>query len=436
MRNLRGGVFLLVMTTCWQTAVAGQETESFFKLRGRVLSSGGASVATNDFKFTLAGSNVWSRGTNWSEWIRRPCFNQTTTPGILRLDLSGGHDPCVAQLQTQIEGLDGVRTFDGKLYGSHWGLLHWQWEGRPYVTTMAEYNRMAWNLITVTNPSARIEHFPVAERYISGDNDRIALQEGIAGLTGVGFSALMIDGGKFGREYLLQAGLRRTAAAVYCPPGGPFDYGLADPHAALSKWAGDILKPLTNAGFASTDLALLAMADEPGWYYPACLRQLTNNPVALGRFRDYLKSQKLTPAELGAGSWSEVWPKGRSQAGDLPARRLFYWTMRFFPWDSARYSAQCTRALESAFYTNMPVFVNWNFFSGRSYVPGGVANNRDKSSPDAAMGGHDWMEFGRLRGSTMLWTEDWFGDELAYQWSYYSARLNSAARRGGVEFGG
>jgi hypothetical protein len=36
----------------------------------------------------------------------------------------------------------------------------------------------------------------------------------------------------------------------------------------------------------------------------------------------------------------------------------------------------------------------------------------------------------------MLWTEDWFPDGQAYQWSFYSAKLRCAARRSGVQFGG
>jgi hypothetical protein len=183
-------------------------------------------------------------------------------------------------------------------------------------------------------------------------------------------------------------------------------------------------------------MAIYAMSDEPGWYYPAAFTPLTNNPAALARFRDYLKAQGLSPRDVGAKRWNDVLPLGRSRAVDLPSKRLFYWTMRFFPWDSAHHFADSTRALEAAFYTNLPVLVNWNFFSGRFYVPGPVANNAAKQDRDAAMGGHDWLEFGRLRGCTMLWTEDWFGDGQAYQWSYYCARLRCAAALSGVEFGG
>jgi hypothetical protein len=37
--------------------------------------------------------------------------------------------------------------------------------------------------------------------------------------------------------------------------------------------------------------------------------------------------------------WDEVLPIRRSRATDLPARRLFYWTARFFAYDSARHFA-------------------------------------------------------------------------------------------------
>ena len=121
---------------------------------------------------------------------------------------------------------------------------------------------------------------------------------------------------------------------------------------------------------------------------------------------------------------------------DLTSKRLFYWTQRFFSWDSSNYFARCTRDLESAFYPGIAISTNWNFFAGRMYVPGPVANNPDKTKPDAAMGGHDWLEFGRLRGSTALWTEDWFSDAQAYQWSFYASKLRSAAEKSGVVFGG
>lgn len=140
--------------------------------------------------------------------------------------------------------------------------------------------------------------------------------------------------------------------------------------------------------------------------------------------------------DVGHETWGSVHPAGRHEAVNLPSKRLFYWTMRFFSWDSARHFANSTRAMEFAFYPKMPIFTNWNFFAGRSYVPGPVANNSERKNPDAAMGGHDWLEFGRMRGGTMMWTEDWFSDHQAYQWSFYCSKLRTAAEKGDVVFGG
>jgi hypothetical protein len=166
-------------------------------------------------------------------------------------------------------------------------------------------------------------------------------------------------------------------------------------------------------------MALFTPVGRAGWYYPATLDRASNDPAMLARFRAYARSQAGGPewdppagagAERGqppVGGWT---PLGRGAARDAAARRQFYWSARFFPHDSARYFADATAALEAAFYPGLPVVTNWNFFAGRSYVPGPVANNKDKAHPAAAMGGHDWAEFARLRGGTMLWTEDWFGD--------------------------
>ncbi len=130
-------------------------------------------------------------------------------------------------------------------------------------------------------------------------------------------------------------------------------------------------------------------------------------------------------------------PLGRSVANkDLPSKRLYYWTCRFFADVSNGLFAKSTKALEEAFYPGLPITVNWNFFAGRYFFPGPFGNNPDRDNPDAAMGGHDWLEFGRARGSTCMWTEDWFGDNLAYQWSFYSSKLKIAARKSNVEFGG
>lgn len=246
-----------------------------------------------------------------------------------------------------------------------------------------------------------------------------------------------------------QEGISGVAGAVYSPPGYAFEFPYlkydmwkgADASSqsatqVLDEWATGLAKPYAGAGYALKNVALYHLADEPGWYYPKAIDDLIANPAAMKRFHDYLKAQHLRPSDFGAASWQVIRPIGVSQATNSQRRKLFYWTTQFFPWDSAKHFAASTQAMDRAFYPGIPDPVNWNFFSGRSYIPGPVAHNPAKTSPDAAMGGHDWFEFAKLHGSNMLWTEDWFGDERAYDWSFYAAKLGPAARGAGISWGG
>lgn len=436
-----------------------------FELRARVVSVAGQPPTDKKFTFTLGapGATVTAAGDKWSTPLRfgpkeaeaalkaYPNLYLKGFPVILKLQVSGVVDTTLVQAELTLDETREPTRLEGELFGPTLGIVLWRdTERQPQAATMAKYNRRYWDELDGARvpPAQRLKKFMVVDRFIGGDDDRRDWRDGIDQLAKAGMSAVMLPPSQPLRELLLQSGLRRTAWAVYSPPGYAFDYDPKVTPAAIDAWAEEQAKGYNSAGYAKEDLALFAMSDEPGWYYPQMFQSLEKNPEALTRFHDYLKAQKLTPAALGATSWEEVRPMGRAMRGyaaqgspapaepPLPARRLFYWTARFFSWDSARYFAACTRALEKATYPDFPVFTNFNFFSGRSFVPGPVANNGDTQSPDAAMGGHDWLEFGRMRGSTMLWTEDWFPDSQAPQWSLYCARLRCAAEKGGVRFGG
>jgi hypothetical protein len=349
-----------------------------------------------------------------------------------------------ARVEVQVRWQPAMATnepdvaLSARLTGEKLGLLLWREEDHPRLATMAAYNRRYWEALgdTALTPERRPRHFPIVDRFIGGDNDPDAWREGIENLARAGFSALMLPATPDQRERLLATGLRRTAGAVYSPPGHVFDHDPKITQESLEAWARDQAAPFLKAGYTGADIALYALSDEPGWYFPSRFKAMVENPIVLKRFHEYLAGQGLTPADVGSADWESVRPLGRSQAETLTQRRLFYWTTRFFAYDSARYFARATRALENAFGASVPIYVNWNFFSGRHWFPGPFGNNPDKSSPDSAMGSHDWFEFARLRGCSMLWTEDWFGDNRAWQWSFYASKLNSAARLGGIEFGG
>ncbi len=455
-RLLAGGVPLLLLPLVGLAAVQSSRPAADdlppFRLRARIVKWGENAPDKQKFQFRLAGVKAvaTAAGQEWSEWLTVGAAEYRTLlgdypnnylrrfPVVIKFQVSPVRQPMVVEIEAVWQ--DGRPALQGRaeLFGPTVGInLAPDNQNQFQLQLHADYNRRYWQVLKELDAQPIVpKQFPIIDRFIGGDQDRRTWQDGLRYLSRAGFSVLMVPPHPTIREMLNDLGMRRTSWAVYNPPGYAFAFDPKVTPEAIDRWAGQQAEAYTKAGFRKEDMALFVMSDEPGWYYPAMFRIVREHPENRKRFHQYLKDQGLTPEMLGAQSWEEVLPVGRSQAKDLPKKRLFYWTMRFYSWESARHFAECTRALERAFYPDLPVVTNWNFFSGRFYVPGPVANNADKDSPDAAMGGHDWFEFARLRGGTMLWTEDWFSDRQAYQWSFYAAKLRSAARLGNVRFGG
>lgn len=424
------------------------------QVRGRVLRLADQPLQKKKFQWVL--SHASQRGQSvedqWSDWFALqgkdweailkayPNNYLRNYPVVLALSVQPAAKPTEIEVEVK-DGKGQVRLSQkARLFGSRLGLLVFPDGSGDYaVATQAQYNQRYWQAFGAKKGEEmpRLSRLIIVDRYIGGDDDYQAWEEGIGQLAQAGFSAIMVPPSESIREILeRQQGNRRTSWAVYNPPGYAFAFDPKITPASIAQWANDLAASYRKAGFAPEDMVLLAMSDEPGWYYPRMFQVVREQPAALASFRQYLRQQGLQPQDVGARSWEEVFPLGRSGAKELPARRLHYWTVRFYAWASAKHFGDCVQALEKAFYPGLPVFTNWNFFAGRFYVPGPVANNPDKQHPDAAMGGHDWFEFARLRGGTVLWTEDWFSDAQAYQWSFYCAKLSSAARRAGLAFGG
>ena len=424
-----------------------------FRIRIRVISVGRMDPKGHKFPIRFQTLSTEADDQNWSPWMVYDATQASKSLGfypnpylgdwplVLRLQINGISDPTRVMAELSFDETGKVVPLEWELFGPNMGILLWRdaTDRTAHAATMAVYNRRYWKeLQDVHIPdNLKPRNFVLIDRFIGGDDDRIDWKEGFENLSRAGYSAIVAPSNPPMKELLRQAGVNRTGWAVYSPPGYAFSTPLpgTKPPESSSVWAMKQAKSYLDSGFSPQDIAVFAMSDEPGWYYPAQYSMLQDAEAAQ-RFHDYLQSNKLGPKDLGAAGWDSVSPLGRSGATDVPSKRLFYWTQRFFAWDSSNYFARSTRDLENAFYPGMAISTNWNFFSGRMYVPGPVANNADKSKPDAAMGGHDWLEFGRLRGSTALWTEDWFSDAQAYQWSYYASRLRSAAEKSGVVFGG
>jgi hypothetical protein len=293
-------------------------------------------------------------------------------------------------------------------------------------------------------PEDRPKQFPVSCYQLmggQGHREQLGMAAETAGL--LGFNT--VNAYSWGRipprdvNAVLDAhGLKWRSVAVYNPPSYfDFDRDLMNPK-ALDRWAAAraAAAGAQNGGTAA-GVVLHYLADEPGWYYPTMLLEVRKKPERLEAFRAYLREQKLQPADLGRQSWEEVFPLGAGAARDLPARKLFYWTMRFFPESASRGHRLATEALERAFGHRLLTPVNWNNWTDRWYVASPytkVANN-NVIGPDSAMGGLDWLDAGRRQALTP-WTEDWFPDQNAQTWSYYGDLLRSAAELGGRDFGG
>jgi glycosyl hydrolase family 42 (putative beta-galactosidase) len=448
---------LLLMTgtsSCIKSQQAGLRFGNVptFQLRARVVTVGGQVASAKNFVFWLEvpkSPSQTTAGGNWSEWIT---FTSADAEALLkgqpggfplrvRLRINGVVDPTAVEAELKLEETGEVVHLNSELFNPFMGFLLWRDENRKArVGTMADYNQQHyWKPLEGLQlaESQRPKNFLIADRFIGGSDDRREWREGIEHLSRAGINTIMVPASRPIHEILLGAGVRRTAWAIYNPPGYAFSFAKVATPEAIDAWAQKQADAYASAGFQPQEMALLAMSDEPAWYYPQAFKPLLgDNIAALNLFRDYLRQQNLQPAEVGARNWEDVFPIGRSRAKDLASRRLFYWSMRFFSWNASHHFANCTTALERAFYPNLPIFTNWNSFAGRFYVPGPVASNKDTTSPDAGMGTQDWFEFGKQRGGTMLWTEDWFPDNQAYQWSFYNSKLRSIADRNGLQFGG
>ncbi|MBS3761750.1 MAG: beta-galactosidase trimerization domain-containing protein [Planctomycetes bacterium] len=440
----------VVMLAFTATAFAGVPAEKVpaFKIRFKPQAVGDKTAE----KYTLSpgrSKKKTSTGNGqWSDWLkiekreileqlkRYPNSYSRGWPVRMMFSLR----PVPERLQVNIEAQIGEKTHSSKaeLIGHRLGLAIWRnSDGKPHVATLSSYNRdRYWSVLDKLNLKGPIpKKIALCDRFITGDDDLIAVREGFAGLKKLGMNVLMVGPRKRYRELARETGFDRFTWAVYAPPGYAFDFGGPKTNTlAIRKWARKLSRQHARTGFAPRDFDMYIISDEPGFYYPSTYAKVNNNPRLLARFHGYLRDRGLSPADFGADSWDQIKAIGRTQAESLPERKLFYWSQRFFPHESARHLAKCNRAMKLAFHDDLPSVVNWNFFSGRCYFPGPFGNNPDKDSPDAAMAGHDWFEFCRLGGTDCPWTEDWFGDERAFQWSYYSEKLYSASTTG--EFGG
>ena len=425
-----------------------------FAVRVRVVSTNGQPPAS-DAAFSLElveGASVSFTGTAWSAWAESTrAFigaalaaypNSYNRRWEVRTGCSvrpAGKAPAaelILEVETRIAGGETNRT-PAELQAANLGLLLWRDAGGPvHVDTLAGHGRRVYDAAlreALLPPADRPRKIVFGERYIGSDSDALSWREGIQRLCGLGFNALH-PVPKSLIPVVREAGITQVFGAVYNPPGYAFNFATNRQEIFKEFAAKQITNALTD-GWKREEIAFWVTSDEPGWYYPLTYQKFNNDPLARAGFQAYLREHGLKPRDLGCAAWDDVRLIGRKDYTNLPSRRLFYWSNRFPPWASSRFFAEVTRAYEAELGKDKPVIVNFNNFLGCLYEPGPVGNNADKQNPNAAMGQHDWLEFGRQRGTTCLATEDWFGDASAPQWSFYATRLRSAGELSGAGFG-
>ena len=457
-RRLSASVLAVFFLACTAQAiskrppVADASGVPLFQVRARVTRAGGHSPSTQLFMFRWGKQLVKVRGNAWSPWLDfttsfpaktlQTFSNQLRrhSPIALSLQVQPVVDPTLVKVQVRFAESEQTVDLHADLFGPSLGIMVWRQGGTGALqaATTAGYNQRYWHAFdaAVLRPSERPKHFLIVDRFIGGDNDRLDWEEGISHLAKTGITAMIVPPSAPLRRMLMKNSLRRIALGAGIT-GGPL--GLQSSAAKVENWSSAFASRYLKADYQPGDFSLFALADEPGWYFPSVLQAVDEDPGALQEFRNYLAQQHLTPAMLGANRWDEVYPSGYSKVSPgapLPPRRLFYWTCQFFTWEAAEHMREGTTQLHRAFTPKLKTFSNWNNFAGQYYYRGFRAHNPDFSSPDEAMGTPDWFEFGRMHATDLLWTEDWFGNNRAYQWSFYAAKFRSIAYKNGLGFGG
>ena len=363
--------------------------------------------------------------------------NQTTTVEV-EVTLDGSTTTLGATLKWGAEGASSPAHCDdlGIIVGQK---THTR---KHFVETFQQYNaRKYWPAFgALPTPLSSPTKFAIMDGFRTADCDLQATRDALRATKQLG-----LHGSQFGGSMVLgsipggSAWLQRDELGYALTAGGGSNVALLDyaPGAGnLTAWAHTVADPLLQLGFKGDEIRNTPIHDEPTMSIPRDFPPVGNPtfPEVTARWVSYLKGKGLTPAQLGATVWSDVKPDaaGYMPGSSLEAQRLYYHSVLFVSWDSSRYLAQATRSLESLLTPEATIFVNWNNMASHFYFP--TAGGTGYIS-------HDWFMHARERGTTQLWTEDWFGDGQSWQWSYYASLMSSATRLatplGGTrEFGG
>jgi hypothetical protein len=456
------------------------DTAPTYRVRFRVEAVKGKAPSGKSFSFHFIRNEnasdeapyappVNARDNRWSPWLtfersqfdylRTRSPNNAYTPDIVmaKIRVHGVEDSTRLRGEIRLDETASVSAFRAELIGPKLGILSWrEADGTPRAGTLADYNQRFWRVIEGAKPLSedeRPEKFTIADLFLHTDDDLRAWREGLQRMGMLGVNTMNVPSDRI-RRLAEEHGITRAQVPIYSPPGYTFNFhscagcgganGNYQPDAAgLEKWAADHVAAVRTKGYKPSDVGLINMADEPLWFYDfnkesdlEAFGWLAKNGAALARYRTYLQDHGVTLADTGQSAWEQVQPVYRSAAASPGGRKHYYWTMRFFAEEATRHYAASVSALERAFYPDVPIatnFVNVLGHSVLSQING--APPVDPAKPNTGAGSFDWLEFGRLRAGTAMFSELWLPDGDAYQASHFAARFRSAAAKSGIGSG-
>lgn len=269
--------------------------------------------------------------------------------------------------------------------------------------------------------------FITADRWIGNIYEKEEWETGLSLLAKLGFNTIQAEPYANAKTFLAGLGVTNTMGAAYWPPC-IHDTTLSETSTAgMDAWAQSMTNEWLHNGWQGKDFRLFPFGDEVSWYQPYQVNNSAGTGMP-GAFTNYLKAKGFTPAFFGNTLWSQVGLTA-TKGTTLNQRKKFYWTHRFYSDNSADVFGRYTKALEKAFgnSNSLNATVNWNNWEARYYTPGLAGYNPNPTHVGVASGYHDWLDFGRKRGCTALWTEDWDFDSNAKKWSTLASKLRSGS---------
>lgn len=390
-----------------------------------------------------------------SEWINpEKSMKDIADPPVLYLQLEGAKlTNADVKFETALFNagkLQPVKTVSNEITGNRDALFLPPYgvdslnEIPQLVQTSTDRYRqyLSWAEKYALKPEERPRQFIVANGLFGMDDSPLSLEYGLKTLAAMGHNTIGMSRWYDiapEQQYSLakQHGINRFTGGVYAPPSY-FSFLTEEMNPAfLDKWAAEFKKDTAKMGAKPSEVILFPMADEPGWYLPGRLNEVKYDPKKLAVFHEYLKSKGFNPQFFGKSTWNEVAPIGLSQATSLPNKRLYYWSTRFYPEAMSTGFAAATAALKRQFNPNLLTVANLANRNGLSFTasPGKPIGNGTDTTQDSAGGAPDWFDLARKKAISCIWTEDWFSDFNAMEWSFLGDLLRCSAREGSIEYG-